>query len=190
MKHSFSKILVIAVSFVSGVVLAGDNSARIAESRMVVKSFTTQLKGGLVSAMQSDGPVGAISACHIKAPEIAKKISAEKDRRIARTSLKTRNPDNTPDAWKKKVLQQFEQRKVAGESVEKMEYAEVLDNNGKRKFRYMKAIPTGGVCQTCHGKNIPPDIAEKLDELYPQDNARGFSLGDIRGAFTISYSID
>ena len=53
-------------------------------------------------------------------------------------------------------------------------------------FRYMKAIPTGGVCLACHGEKIAQPIAAKLDSLYPDDQARGFKQGELRGAFTLS----
>ncbi|MBL6933600.1 MAG: DUF3365 domain-containing protein, partial [Rhodospirillales bacterium] len=50
----------------------------------------------------------------------------------------------------------------------------------------MKAIPTDEKpCLACHGGNISEEVAAKLDDLYPQDKARGYNAGDIRGAFTI-----
>ena len=55
-----------------------------------------------------------------------------------------------------------------------------------KTFRYMKAIPTGEVCLACHGERLNPELGQRLDELYPQDKARGFKEGDIRGAFTVS----
>ena len=67
-----------------------------------------------------------------------------------------------------------------------MEHSEVLTADGKSVFRYMKAIPAGELCLTCHGKDIAPDLAAKIRERYPKDRAIGFSLGEIRGAFTIT----
>ena len=49
----------------------------------------------------------------------------------------------------------------------------------------MKAIPTDDVCLTCHGKQIPEKLSAQLEKLYPDDQATGFSKGDIRGAFTV-----
>jgi hypothetical protein len=40
-------------------------------------------------------------------------------------------------------------------------------------------------CLMCHGDNIDPATAAKLDELYPQDQARGYTAGQVRGAFTL-----
>jgi hypothetical protein len=83
------------------------------------------------------------------------------------------------------VLEDFERRKAAGEAAKTLDYAafELLD--GQRVFRYMKAIPTAEVCLNCHGRSLAAPVAARLDELYPHDTARGFSTGDIRGAFTI-----
>jgi hypothetical protein len=33
---------------------------------------------------------------------------------------------------------------------------------------------------------LSPDVAAKLHDLYPQDRATGFSVGDLRGAFIIT----
>ncbi len=54
----------------------------------------------------------------------------------------------------------------------------------------MKAIPTGGVCLSCHGQRISQPVEAKLERLYPNDRARGYELGDIRGAFTITQPLD
>ena len=37
----------------------------------------------------------------------------------------------------------------------------------------------------CHGGTLDPEVTAKLKELYPQDAATGFKVGDLRGAFTI-----
>ena len=84
------------------------------------------------------------------------------------------------------MLEEFLKRKSAGEDLKTMEYYEVVDEGGQQVFRYMKAIPLGGVCNNCHGLKLRPAVATKLDELYPNDQARGFIPGDLRGAFTIT----
>jgi len=166
--------------------LAEDTGTRIDTARVASKSFMTQLKSELQAAMKAGGPVRAIEVCHARAPAIAAQISEQNGWRVARTSLKPRNPANAPDAWERAVLEKFEARKAAGEPLAKMEYSEVVERDGQRQFRYMKAIPAGQVCLNCHGRSIAPAVKAKLDELYPQDRARGYAQGDIRGAFTIT----
>jgi hypothetical protein len=49
----------------------------------------------------------------------------------------------------------------------------------------MKPIPTAGLCVTCHGGEMSEEITKKIKSLYPNDQATGFMVGDIRGAFTL-----
>ena len=51
----------------------------------------------------------------------------------------------------------------------------------------MKAIPTGGICLTCHGTGLSPDIDAVLSQSYPHDLARGYEVGDVRGAFSVTW---
>jgi cytochrome c553 len=67
--------------------------------------------------------------------------------------------------------------------------AEVIEEDGHKTFRMMKAIPTAEVCTQCHGSEIAEPVAAKLDELYPEDQARGFEVGDLRGAFTLKKAL-
>jgi hypothetical protein len=53
----------------------------------------------------------------------------------------------------------------------------------------MKPVPTDELCLTCHGSEIPAEVAIQHDQLYPKDTARGFKEGDIRGAFTLSKNL-
>jgi hypothetical protein len=167
---------------------------RAAESKAVVQQFFGKLKGELVSAMKSDGPVKAIEVCNTVAPAIAKAESDKHGWVVGRTSLKTRNPSNAPDAWETAVLKRFEERAAAGESPAKMTYFEVVEQDGKKAFRFMKAIGMPPLdkapCLKCHGENIEPAVAAKLDELYPNDMARGYKPGMIRGAFTITQPME
>ncbi len=167
-----------------------DEDALIQEARSVIKAYGGTLKGELQKAMKKGGPVNALEVCHTRAPEIATAISAEKGMQIARVSLKNRNAVmGTANDWQTTVLQHFEERKAAGESPEQIAYAEVLSHNGQLEFRYMKAIATGKVCLKCHGTNIAPEVMSRLNELYPDDKAVGFSKGDLRGAFVVVKSI-
>jgi len=184
--YRFIIAFIMCTSFVGAVHANDEMKERAQKSKVVVKEFMTQLKGELQAAMKAGGPVNAINVCHEKAPAIAAELSEKHGWDIARTSLKTRNPGNTPDEWETKVLNDFEARKAKGEDVKPMAFFEAVDTDGKQNFRFMKAIPTGEVCLKCHGTDIAPAVKAKLQELYPNDMATGFKLGDIRGAFTIT----
>ena len=176
-------------SFICTPSIAEDLESRVEASRDASKKLMKALKSAVTEAAQQHGPVYAIGMCNEEALEITHKISTETGMEIGRTSHKLRNPKNAPDAWEQNVLQDFLKRKAAGEDLKTMEFYEVVDENDTPTFRYMKAIPVGGVCYNCHGMKLKPQVAAKLDELYPDDKARGFIPGDLRGAFTIKQTM-
>ncbi len=167
-----------------------DNQENIMEARKIIKQFATQLKGELKKGMKEGGPVNAISVCNDKAPEIADSISASSGWYVARTSLKPRATANNPLPWERKIMEEFEAKKAAGADPKTLDYSDVVEEDGKKVFRYMKAIPTGKVCLNCHGgDNVKPNVVMRLKSLYPSDKARGFKEGDIRGAFVLKKTL-
>lgn len=172
--------------FISNAYANEDLKQRAQNSKAVVAEFMEQLQGELQGAMKAGGPVNAIDVCKLKAPAIAQSLSAKHGWEIARTSLKTRNPANAPDAWESKVLNDFAARQAKGEDVKPMAHFEAVETDGAKTFRFMKAIPTGEVCLKCHGADIAADVKAKLQEAYPDDKATGYKLGDVRGAFIIT----
>ena len=169
-----------------GIATAAGEAPEVLEARDLVKKFFGELKGQLQAAIKAGGPVNAITVCNVTAPAIARNLAYNSGWEVGRTSLKQRNPANRPDAWEKMVLEKFEARKVAGEAVKGLEFSQIVEDGEGKSFRYMKAIPVGDVCLQCHGSEIAPDVQSQLTKLYPGDEAKGYALGDIRGAFTLS----
>jgi hypothetical protein len=179
--------VVLAGGMLTGLAVAAENlEQRTAESRKVVQEFRGQFLEELQKAMKAGGPPAAIEVCHRIAPSIAANMAQKTGWEVGRTALKVRNPGNAADEWEKKVLESFQARKAKGESLEKMEFYEVVKQDGEKVFRYMKAIPMGAPCMSCHGAKIDSSVDARLKELYPQDQARGFKPGELRGAYTIT----
>lgn len=164
---------------------AGSNDALAAQARSIVANFGDKLKGELMGAMKAGGPVKAIEVCNVEAPAIAAEVSTE-GWQVRRTSLKLRNASNKPDEWEKQTLEYFEAEKTKGADPAKLERSAIVTVAGVPTFRYMKAIPTAEPCLTCHGSDVKDPVKTKLAGLYPNDEATGYKLGDIRGAFTLS----
>lgn len=180
--------LAAAASFIPHAPLqSAQDSAQMAEqSREVAKSFGAQLKAELVRAIKAGGPKSAIAVCNSAAPAIAEQMRSGKGLVVGRTALKLRNRENAPDAWERMVLEDFLKQAEQGADLAKLERYETAEKDGKRVFRYMKAIPTGKPCLTCHGDSVDAALEAKIREFYPKDEATGFALGDLRGAFTIT----
>ncbi|KAA3610361.1 MAG: DUF3365 domain-containing protein [Calditrichaeota bacterium] len=154
-----------------------------AEALSITKKFGGTLKPQLKKALEAGGPINAIDVCSFEAPKIAMELSKETGWEIKRVSLKTRNAKLAkPDEWEKTILEQFKERQAKGESPEKMAFSEIVDG----QFRFMKAQGVEAVCLTCHGETIAPEVKDTLKKYYPDDKATDYSLGQIRGAFSLS----
>ena len=180
--------------FLSGLVCvvpasANDIEQYVNESRSLVQEFSQSLKRELQRGMKAGGPAYAIGVCNVNAPMISAELGEKNDWEVGRTSLRIRNPGNSPDAWERHTLETFEERLLSGEKPADIEYFEVVQQNGDKVFRYMKAIPTAEMCESCHGSALDQAVKERLRELYPMDRARGYRAGDIRGAFTFAKSL-
>ncbi|HIM73037.1 MAG TPA: DUF3365 domain-containing protein [Alphaproteobacteria bacterium] len=171
-------------------VAADDLEDRIVTSRAAVKSLAKNIKGYLKAALDASISVEEkLFMCKAGASEATSQEVDERQFSVGRTSLRVRNPENTPDEWEHAILEKFQARKDAGEKISNLEHAEMVDANGHTRFRYMKAIPVGQVCVMCHGKALDLEVIAALDKIYPNDQARGFEIGEIRGAFTIAQPI-
>ncbi|MEP1444687.1 MAG: DUF3365 domain-containing protein [Paraglaciecola sp.] len=174
------KLLLITLTFTS-INLAYAQQTLEKAALIKVKQYSTELKAALLGAIQQGGLENAVEVCQSQAPQIAKNLSSD-GWQINRTSLKARNENNQPDAWETQMLMQLDKTyKEIGKS--KPVIVSKIEEN---TFRYMQAIPTGPLCLSCHGQSVAPELLEKIQQHYPTDLAVGFTLEDIRGAFTLS----
>lgn len=118
---------------------------------------------------------------------MAKNASEQTGWGIRRVSLRQRNPKAVPDAWERAGLEDFDRRAATGETPASLEKYAVLESEGRKEYRYMKALPVQRFCVACHGPtaSLKPEVAEKIKALYPDDKAVGYDIGQIRGAITI-----
>lgn len=162
-----------------------DEAALKAQAADLVARYAQALKTALGGAMEKDGPMGALDVCRSAAPKIAADLSTSSGWSVARTSLKPRNAASAPDDYERKVMESFNARIAQGEKAGDLVSAKIVEDHGGKVFRFIKAIPTGEVCLTCHGENVSPELKQKISQLYPNDQATGFRVGDMRGAFTL-----
>jgi hypothetical protein len=185
MKHRLSLLmLLIAALYVPQFATADEVDPDIAKGRALVATFGSQLKGELKQSLGEGGPVAAIAVCKERAPQIASALSRSSGVKLRRTSLRYRNPLNAPEPWEASVLQTFEEEQLERPDAP-LEYVSRLEDG---TIRYMAAIETGAVCLVCHGENLADAISDQLQADYPHDRARGYAQGDIRGAFSLTWS--
>ena len=161
----------------------GDQQSLLREQASTLAGeFVGQLKPQLQQAMAEGGPVRAIEVCAAVAPTIADSLSASSGWQVKRVSLRQRNATRAvPDDWEQQVLEDFDRRQAAGESATVL-YSDELQ---PARYRYMRAQATGALCLACHGESLAPEVTAALDQYYPDDIARGYNLGEVRGAISL-----
>jgi hypothetical protein len=156
---------------------------RLARSREIVARFQGELSGRLSEAIAAGGPVHAIEVCSRDAPAIASRLSSESGASVARVALAARNADNTGDARERAILEGFRADMRAGNREAAVRFDVAADGSA----RYMKAIITQPVCLACHGPKLAPEVESAVLQRYPADQATGYSVGDLRGAFVVRW---
>lgn len=146
----------------------------------VLLPLKQNLKRALLKGME-EGPVEAVTACEAVAPVVTKGAGSQVAT-VGRTSHKLRNPKNAPKLWMQPLLQGYLS------SPDQMEpRVVVLDED---TVGYVEPIYLQPMCVACHGTSIASDVAQRIDALYPTDQATGFEPGHFRGIFWAELSRD
>ena len=159
---------------------------RIEASRTYANRLQKELGARLKSALAAGGPVQAITVCQLEAPAIARALEAEGGPSyVGRTALKVRNPANGPDDEARAVLADFE-HELTPNAPPPSRFITQPDGSA----RYLQAIPMQPLCIACHGTELSTEVSDALAQRYPQDEATGFAVGELRGAFLIEWPAD
>ena len=159
--------------------------------RKDAKEFLDSLKNVLIKEMQTNGIVAAVAVCSDTAQILTVNYGFSKGIYIKRVSLKYRNPNNAPDGFESKVLNHFSELSSIGKLDQNSEFFEVINSDGVYSVRYMKPIFVQAPCLNCHGsiEQISSDVKAVIQNKYPDDNAAGYYLDDLRGAVSIQKTL-
>lgn len=162
------------------------NPADLARGAALADRFQGELMRALTGAMAQGGPTHAVTVCSEQAPAIAARLSSESGATVRRVSLRPRNPLAAPDDMERAILDRFAKAPLdsAGRPVQWSGHVRTATGPATR---YMRAIPTGPLCLACHGPAVAPDVAAAIHARYPADQATGFTVGQLRGAFSIRW---
>ncbi len=159
----------------SALALSFSLAAAPEDGRAAVAPYKKALKEALVAALEVSAQ-NAVDVCRVQAPALARAHSHD-GVKVGRTALKLRNPAaNAAPTWVKPLMEAL--AKAPKGSQEPMV---VKLPNGQTG--YAEPIWVQAPCLTCHGTQVDPALAAKLDAAYPNDAARGFAVGDFRGVF-------
>lgn len=157
-----------------------DADPRFTEAERISQAFSQQLLATVKDAMAASGTENAIAVCQVAAPNIASQYS-QAPWQIARTSSKLRNTNNAPDAWEQSVLAAFAREIAANPDKKPTPRTHISDS----EYRYMAPIMVAAPCLACHGSALSTNTQKALNQRYPDDQATGYQLGELRGAITL-----
>lgn len=141
----------------------------------------------LTKQIQAQGVVGAVEYCNLKALPIMDSLSQAHKATIRRVSNRWRNPADAPNAQELPIIEAYEFAAEQGQELRE----EVFLEDSTEQLIYTRPISIGaGLCLQCHGtagKELSPEAASKLRELYPEDKATGYELGEWRGIWKVTF---
>jgi hypothetical protein len=156
------------------------------EGPKIMAEAFAKLSGALGEAIAKGGPTSALGVCSEKAPQIAEEVSKSHGVTLRRATAKARNPKNAADDAETAVLAAFAEAMAKNEAPK----PQVITNaNGSRSF--IAPIVLGNpLCLQCHGtpnQDIAPETLAAIQKLYPEDQATGYKLGDLRGLWRVTF---
>lgn len=169
---------------------------RVSESKLVEKAIedgnmisseTQQLLGTtLKTTIQQRGIPAALDYCNLNAYPLVDSIEQKYGVTIKRASLATRNLQDSPDKEEKTIIETYQKDLQEGRT------PEVKVNIHSNEVLFAKPILLNdAVCLNCHGQ-IGTEITQEnyrvIRALYPDDQATGHKLGDLRGIWSIRFN--
>ena len=153
------------------------------ERGLAITSLTFEtMSGHLKGALQAGGVSNAVKYCSLAADPLVDSLSKANEVRIRRTSHKLRNANNKPSQQEMMVIEDYL-------SDPDLRMAQVATTGNTVHFYSPILIMDN--CLKCHGV-IDTDVLASdyaiIKELYPDDQAIGFKLGDLRGIWSLEFS--
>jgi len=176
-RSSICALLTLLVGLFTAPAATAERGTDQARGAALLAPFKKNLQQALLEGM-AQGATEAVGACRVKAPEIANDLSRD-DVRVGRSSHRLRNPANAPPDWVKPLLDGF-----AAAPSDRSPKSRALPDG---RVGYVEPIITQPLCLTCHGDSLEPNVAARIESLYPEDHAVGFRTGDLRGVFWVEF---
>ncbi|MDR9417658.1 DUF3365 domain-containing protein [Gracilimonas sp.] len=145
------------------------------------------LASNLVVAIEENGVSEAIEFCNIQAIPLTDSMSVELEAHIKRVTDQPRNPNNLANESEMEYIQSAKTTLQNGQDVT----PSVRQTNGTVTGYY--PIITNQLCMQCHGNEgsqINDETLTKIKELYPNDKATGYEVGQLRGIWVVEMKKD
>ncbi len=161
------------------------NEDYLKKGKTIAASTFITLSTKLQNAMQKGGVKNAVKYCNLSADGLVDSLENIHNAKIRRTSLKTRNSNNQPSDKELEQLKIYQDQLSNGTALDPVVVE--MPNNEIAFYMPILAMP---LCQKCHGtigETLLREDYEYIQQLYPNDKAVGYSAGDWRGMWSITF---
>lgn len=144
------------------------------------------IKSALAKAIKEKGPEYALEFCNAQAIPITDSLGLSMNVGVKRVARKNRNPQNLTQGAENDIYKQYVMGYLQNQTPRSLIE---IDKNGHPV--YYKLIPVKAECLMCHGTpgvEIAPNLAARIKELYPNDKAIDFKVGEPRGMWAITFN--
>ena len=159
-----------------------DTTNYAAKGQKLVTATQAVLAKNLIEAINKSGPEHALEFCNIKAYPLTDSMSRALNANIKRVTDKTRNPANQANADELAHISLLKSKLANGEAIS----PKVIEQHEKMVGYY--PILTTNLCLQCHGKpnmDISSATLAKISSFYPQDQATGYGVNELRGLWVV-----
>jgi hypothetical protein len=156
-------------------------------ARQAALSFDVRYRMEILDRLERDeDPVAVYMSYRDHVPGYAKEISERLGLEFSRVSMRPRNPLNSADDWEREQFAQFEFWRETGRDPTTMESAAIVEEEGRRLFRWMRPLSADEACMACHGDELDPRLLKLLAQEYPLDEATGYYETEVLGAYSVT----
>tara|TARA_B110000046_G_C13024289_1_gene412983 strand:- start:5765 stop:6247 length:483 start_codon:yes stop_codon:yes gene_type:complete len=148
------------------------------EYAMATKSVLGKNLKGKINA---EGALAAVNFCNLKAVHFTDSMSAVYKAEIKGVSDQPRNANNQANDDELLVINDFKTQLASGEEI-----VPFTTEKEEHVFGYYPIV-TNDMCLKCHGDigEIDEAAHSKIQLLYPEDKATGYSTNQLRGIWVV-----
>jgi hypothetical protein len=172
------------------------DDAAVAEIRQLGERTIDQYGNALIAevrrALTNTSPALAIGALHLKEYKLPLPTPGKPAvTALRRTSLRVRNPANSPDAADLAALEKIQLQLERGDEVSRVLVQRVSLPGLASEWRVYRPLVTLKQCMDCHGsdKILAPGVSDTLKVFYPSDSAVNYKVGQWRGLIRASIAM-
>lgn len=143
-----------------------------------------KLASNLIQTLNKEGVTAALEFCNVKALPITKEMASDLNANIKRVTDKPRNQKNKANEKEVGLIAHF-QNMINND----VAYEPIVENLNNGKTQFYSPIVTNQLCLQCHGttNEIHKKALKTITTLYPNDQALGYSINEVRGLWSIQF---